>query len=251
MTIRIAVAGKGGTGKTTFAALLIRGCLKQNKIPLLAVDADPNSNLSDLLGMNYQTTIADVREEVRNISAIPAGMSKSDYLNMRLNEIVTESKGVDLIVMGRPEGRECYCYVNELLRGFLSNISKQYACVIIDNEAGMEHLSRRTTDDIDVLFILSEPTAVSLQSAVRVYETAKKIKLNIKKTYLVMNKTETVDQNIVQNFSSASSHTTIEVIGWLPYDKTIFQLSEKGGNLLSLSDNLPIVSSVDSILNKI
>jgi len=243
MTKRIAVAGKGGTGKTTFCALIIKILLSQNKRPLLAVDADPNSNLGELLGINYNTTIADVREELREQKNIPPAMAKSDYIDMRLNQIISEGNGFDLLVMGRPEGRECYCYINELLRGFLSKISKNYTTVVIDNEAGMEHLSRRTTDDIDELFIISEPTFVSIKSAEKIFDLTKKIKLKIKNIHLILNKVK--DQKSIENVTSKSN---LKPEGIIPYDENILKKSESGNDLTSIDEGSPVFSGIKNIL---
>jgi CO dehydrogenase nickel-insertion accessory protein CooC1 len=140
MSLRVAVAGKGGTGKTTLSAALVRVCLEAQAGPVLAVDADPNSNFSLCLGLAESTSLADIREE----KDVPAGMSKLEYMNLRVQECLSEGRGVDLICMGRPEGPGCYCAVNHLLRNELSKLQHAYPVVIIDNEAGMEHLSRRT-----------------------------------------------------------------------------------------------------------
>ncbi|HID11122.1 MAG TPA: carbon monoxide dehydrogenase, partial [Candidatus Latescibacteria bacterium] len=139
----VAVSGKGGTGKTTIAALLVRKLMRMDG-PVLAVDADPNSNLGEQLGMEVGETIGDIREEVLE-EELPPGMTKDRYLELRIQETLTEGEGVDLLTMGRPEGPGCYCYVNHLLRGFLDRLSKNYRHIVVDNEAGMEHLSRRTT----------------------------------------------------------------------------------------------------------
>ena len=183
MAFTIAVAGKGGSGKTTLATLTILQLIRQNKGPVLAVDADPNSNLNVGLGMKFEETIADLREEVLT-KEIPSGMSKTEFFDYRLHECLVEGNKVDLLVMGRPEGSGCYCAVNNLLRQYLSRISKQYKYVVMDNEAGMEHLSRRTTDGVDVLLITSDPTIVSIRSAARIQEIALQIKLKIKDIYL-------------------------------------------------------------------
>ncbi|MCX7661102.1 MAG: AAA family ATPase, partial [Candidatus Omnitrophica bacterium] len=144
---KIAVSGKGGTGKTTISALIIRTLIEDKKIPILAVDADPNSNLYLSLGAKFNRTIADLREEVRDNT--PSGFSKTDYFNLKLQEAISENNGFDLLVMGRPEGQGCYCSVNNLLREYLTRLSKNYPFVVIDCEAGLEHLSRRTSDDLD------------------------------------------------------------------------------------------------------
>jgi len=245
MTKRIAVAGKGGVGKTTFCALAIKLLLEHNIKPVLAVDADPNSNLGDLLGIKYSSTIADIRDEIRENKNIPTGMAKSDYVDMKLNEIISEGAGLDFIAMGRPEGRECYCYINEILRGFLSKITNQYAAVVLDNEAGMEHLSRRTTDNIDTLFIMTDPTIVSINSAKRVSEAAKKLKLKIEKTYLVLNRVKPgVDTSLILK------DVPIELIGRLPREESIVTRSEKGEPLTGLPENNPYIIELNNILKK-
>ncbi|MBU0952055.1 MAG: AAA family ATPase [Elusimicrobia bacterium] len=243
MTKRIAVAGKGGVGKTTFCALIIRQLLKHNLKPILAVDADPNSNLGDLLNIKYDTTIADIRDTIKENKNLPPNMAKSDYVDMKLNEIISEGEGIDFIAMGRPEGKECYCYINELLRGFLSRITKQYAVTIVDNEAGMEHLSRRTTDNVDALFIVTDPTVVSINSAKKVHETAKGLKLKIEKTYLVLNRAK-------KNADAASilKSAPIELIGTLPYEETIISKSENGEPLSGLSETDPYLLELEKIL---
>ena len=245
--MKIAVAGKGGTGKTTFCGLLIRELVADGKTPVLAVDADPNSTLGETLGIEYAETISDCREEIRQEKTIPPGMAKSDYIEMRLNEILVESKGVDLLVMGRPEGRRCYCYVNEILRTYLSRISKSYAHVIMDNEAGMEHLSRRTTDDVDVLFIVSEPTALSIRSATRVMQASVGIGLNIKKTYLVLNKSTKPMQDR-EKFRVPDG--AVETIGVIPYEEAVALMGEKGGNVFSLTEESRCIAEIREIIRK-
>jgi len=183
----IAIAGKGGVGKTTVASLLIRHLLKIDK-PILAVDADPNSNLNKLLGLEYGETIADIREEAKNLAS--ASLSKSDFFNMRLQEILTEGNGVDLLVMGRPEGPGCYCAINNILREYLSKLSKNYKFIVVDNEAGMEHLSRRTSDNIDKLLLVSDPTSVGITSAINAYATAKNAGLKVKDASVLINKSK-------------------------------------------------------------
>ena len=245
MTKRIAVAGKGGVGKTTFCALTIKQLLKHNIKPILAVDADPNSNLAELLNIKYDTTIADIRDTIRENKNLPPNMAKGDFVDMRLNEIISEGEGIDFIAMGRPEGKECYCYINELLRGFLSRITKQYAVTIVDNEAGMEHLSRRTMDNVDALFIVTDPTVVSINSAKKVYETAKSLKLKIENIYLVLNRAK---KNT--DATSILKSIPIELIGTLPYDETIISKSETGEPLSALPETDSYLLELEKILNK-
>lgn len=185
MAYIIAVAGKGGVGKTTISALLVRYLLKIDS-PILTIDADPNSNLNIQLGLEYGETIADIREEAKNLSS--SSFSKTDFFNLRLQEIIVEGTGVDLLVMGRPEGPGCYCAINNILREHLSRLNKNYKFIVMDNEAGMEHLSRRTAGSIDKLLLVSDPTTVGIQSALNVFEIAKTSGLKIKDVSLIVNK---------------------------------------------------------------
>jgi len=244
MSIRIAVAGKGGTGKSTFVALLIHHLLEEKKTPILAIDADPNSNLNELLGLEYKETVADIREEIREEKISPR-MSKPEYLDYCLEQIKVESKELDLLVMGRPEGQGCYCFVNELLRNYLSRLSKNYYAVVMDNEAGMEHLSRRTTDNLDYLFILSEPTLVSVHSAIRIYQTAKQLKLKIENFFFILNftKEEKIQNSIIEEMKKKNLFFSF----YLPEDEEIRQLTEQGKSLFALSTD----SSVSQVVAEI
>jgi len=248
MAFTIAVAGKGGSGKTTLATLAILYLIRQNKGPILAVDADPNSNLNVGLGMKFEETIADLREEVLT-KEIPSGMSKTDFFDYRLHQCLVEGDKVDLLVMGRPEGPGCYCAVNNLLRQYLSRISKQYEYVVMDNEAGMEHLSRRTTDDVDVLLITSEPTLVSIRSAARIKGIALKIKLKIKDIYLIINRvTKSKD---ISSLVSGSVPEKLSLLENIPEDPLVLEASEKEENLLSLPAESPSFQAVGRLMKRL
>jgi CO dehydrogenase maturation factor len=152
----IAISGKGGTGKSTIAALIIRWLKDQELGPILAVDADPNVNLNDLLGIRIEETVGAIREEMKKSAHnLPGGMTKQEFLEYKIHASLRETRDFDLIAMGRPEGPGCYCYANNLLRDILKTLSNNYKRVVIDNEAGMEHLSRRTTQRIDNLLLVS------------------------------------------------------------------------------------------------
>ena len=248
MAFTIAVAGKGGSGKTTLATLAILHLIKQNKGPILAVDADPNSNLNVGLGMKFEETIADLREEVL-AKEVPAGMSKTDFFDYRLHECLVEGDKVDLLVMGRPEGPGCYCAVNNLLRQYLSRISKQYKYVVMDNEAGMEHLSRRTTDDVDVLLITSEPTLVSIRSAARIKEIARQIKLKIKEIHLVVNRTP--ESKDISSLISRSISDSLSLLENIPEDPLVLEASEKEEDLLSLPAESPSFQAVGRLMKRL
>ncbi|MBA7510826.1 hypothetical protein ES705_02815 [subsurface metagenome] len=248
MAFTIAVAGKGGSGKTTLATLTILQLIRENKGPVLAVDADPNSNLNVGLGMKFEETIADLREEVLT-KEIPSGMSKTDFFDYRLHECLVEGDKIDLLVMGRPEGSGCYCAVNNLLRQYLSRISKQYKYVIMDNEAGMEHLSRRTTDGVDVLLITSDPTIVSIRSAARIQEIALQIKLKIKDIYLIINRVAKTKD--ISSLISGTISDRLSLLENIPEDPLVLEASKKEENLLSLPMESPAFQAVGKLMKKL
>lgn len=187
-TFTVAVAGKGGVGKTTFSALAIRHLHEITGDVVLAVDADPNANLHAKLGMAAGRTIGDIREELlAEGDSLPAGVSKQEHVDYQVKLALTEGDGFDLLTMGRPEGAGCYCYVNNILRTFVDSLSEKYRFIVIDNEAGMEHLSRRTTRTSDVLFVVSDASKAALESAVRIAALAREMNLGIERMALVRN----------------------------------------------------------------
>ena len=186
MSFLTAVAGKGGVGKSTLSAMLVRALSESGVV--LAVDADPNSNLGQKLGTDVPGTVGQVREGLLSKGGQPPrDMSKQEYLKLKLREILAEGYGFDLLTMGRPEGPGCYCYVNNLLRVFVDQLMDSYSHVIIDNEAGMEHLSRRTAKEMDLLILVSDPTAVGVATAVRLSELADELDLKVKRKVLLIN----------------------------------------------------------------
>ena len=171
MTKSIAIAGKGGTGKTTIAALIVQHLCRRALGPVLAVDADPDSNLGTFLGIESAQTVGDLREEVlKEIKNFPAGMPKASYVEAGLHELIEEAQGFDLITMGRGEGSGCYCSLNNMIRKFSADLTPSYSWVVMDNEAGLEHLSRRTSVDIDSLIVVVNDNPISLNSAKRIQE---------------------------------------------------------------------------------
>jgi CO dehydrogenase maturation factor len=222
MAYIIAVTGKGGVGKTTISAMLVYHLLKIDK-PILAVDADPNSNLNVALGLKYEETIADIREEVKKQT--PESFSKSEFFGMRLEEAMVEGNGFDLLVMGRPEGPGCYCAVNNILREYLAKISKKYKFVVIDNEAGMEHLSRRTAADVDLLLLVSDPTMVGINSAINAFNTAKSAGIKIKDISLIINKSK---GELELDRSRLIEKAGLKIGAYIPFQDEIEKNSEKG-----------------------
>ena len=241
MTYTIAIAGKGGVGKTTIAALLIQCLLKIDR-PILAVDADPNSNLNVALGLEYQETIADIREEVKR--STPESFSKGDFFNLRLQEAIVEGDAVDLLVMGRPEGPGCYCAINNILREYLEKVAQNYKFVVIDNEAGMEHLSRRTAGSIDLLLLASDPTIVGIRSVINAFRTAKDAGLKIKKFGVLINKSKNpLNDDKIKLIKDAG----LQIDGFIAFQEEIEKESEKGGSLLRLNKN----NGLEDIFNKL
>ncbi len=237
MSLRIAVAGKGGTGKTTLSAGLVRVCLEDQVRPVLAVDADPNSNLGLYLGFPEPTTLAEIREE----KDVPAGMSKLDFVNMRVQECVSEGRGVDLICMGRPEGPGCYCAVNHLLRRELSRLQQNYPVVIMDNEAGMEHLSRRTTDDVDLLLVVLGPDKASAIAAERILAMVPQLQIKVGRVLLVGTRCEPGQE---VNFSSLVPMNVQNNLYIIPEDPAIRSMSIQGQTIFEVAPDSAAVTAI-------
>jgi CO dehydrogenase maturation factor len=233
MAFTLAVAGKGGTGKTTLAALLIQTLIERGDGPVLAVDADPNPNLGYALGCQVEKTISELRDELLDqIRKLAPGVTKNDYLEMGIQECLWEGRGVDLLVMGAGEGPRCYCAVNNVLRRCIDRLRGAYRYVVMDNEAGLEHLSRCTTQDVDVLLIVSNGTPVSLQAASRVHELTEKLALHIGKQYLVLNDVDLTDEARIK---ARAQSTGLELLGVVPSDSRLRQLSGEGEPLTQLA----------------
>uniref|UniRef100_A0A7C2I2B9 Carbon monoxide dehydrogenase n=1 Tax=Ammonifex degensii TaxID=42838 RepID=A0A7C2I2B9_9THEO len=244
----IAVAGKGGTGKTTFVALVVKHLLRAGKRPILAVDADANANLSQALGIEAPDSIADIMRAVsEDRESIPAGMTKDRYVAYRIHQSLAEGKDVDLLVMGGPEGAGCYCYVNNLLRGFIKELAANYPYTVMDNEAGLEHLSRRTTQDVDLLFILSDATVRGVRSAGRIRELADSLRLGVKKKYLVVNRARPDEVKVLE---PEIERTGLEYTGMIPADPAVEEYDLYSRPLISLPDDSPAVAAVGEILRR-
>jgi len=251
MSFTIAVAGKGGTGKSTLAALMILKLVKNGKGAVLAVDADPNVNLNGLLGIEMHQTVGGLREETLKVikkGDFPAGMSKSMYLKLGLEECLIEDKGLDLLAMGRQEGPGCYCLVNSILREFLDSISRNYRYVVIDNEAGMEHLSRRTTRDVNMLLLVSDDNPVSLRSAGNISRMGKELDLSISKKYLILNN---VRETIPLHLEKEIEENDLTFLAKIPQDEFVSSLSKEGRSLKDLPENSPALRSVANLLEKL
>ena len=228
----IAITGKGGTGKTTLAALIIR-IIKESQLgSILAVDADPNSNLAEALGLEVKETIGSILDEISaHPEKIPSGTPKDRFIEYRVQTGIAEGDGVDLLAMGRPEGAGCYCYVNNILRDIVGKLIRDYDYIVIDNEAGLEHLSRRTTRSADLLLVISDATPVGLRCAKRINELAEELKIKIKKRFLIINRcNDNIDKKAIQGLG-------LECAGNIPVDKNIAKASLNGNSLMELKNN--------------
>jgi len=239
MATTIAISGKGGSGKTTLAAMIIRTLLEQPSKPILAVDADPNSCLGLTLGVEPVAVVADLREETRSRSPANAGTDRVRSFEYGLQQVITEANGFDLLTMGRPEGPECYCAVNNLLRKFLDELISAYSFVVIDNEAGMEHLSRRTTNNVDLLCIAAESTPMGTVTAQRIFELAKQLPISVKEIGIIWNRTE-----------SGQKLHGIETFGCIPYDKAVLDASMQGKTIFDIQQDSPAFLAVWKILQQ-
>jgi len=246
MGYTIALAGKGGTGKTTLAALIVR-IIKEKKLgSILAVDADPNSNLAQGLGLEVKETIGSILDEISTgADKIPSGMSKDRFIEYRIQTAIVEGEGFDLLAMGRPEGPGCYCYVNNVLRNIVGKLIDDYDYVVIDNEAGLEHLSRRTTRSADALVVVSDATRVGLVSAKRMNELTKELDIKIKKRLLVINQfNQDLDKEVIKD-------SKLEYIGNIPTDNHIAKISLNGNSLLKLDEDTASLKALRRIGDKI
>lgn len=249
MTKIVAVAGKGGTGKTTIAGLLVRYLQASGRTPVLAVDADPDANLAGALGMTAEKTIGGAREDFfQSKGDIPAGIPKEAYLEVKLHEAVVEGKNVDMLVMGRPEGAGCYCYINNSLRKYLEVLAKNYPYVIIDNEAGLEHLSRRTTQDVDILLVVSDYSANGVRAAKRIGELADELHLRVGARHLIING---APATLAPHFAEEVERAGIPVAGIVPVDELLPQYEREEKPLTALPDSSAAVQSMQHIAQKL
>jgi CO dehydrogenase maturation factor len=247
VTYTIAVAGKGGTGKTTISALVIDYLAKKGSV--LAIDADPSTNLNLALGVSLEDTVGDVREETATaVSAGSAlgGMSKWDYLDFRINEALVEERAFDLLAMGRPEGPGCYCAANNILRTSVDRISDAYDYVVIDNEAGLEHLSRRTTQDVDLLLLVSDPSLRGIIAAGRVAELVDELKTSVGATYLIVNRVN--GDTLAEPLLQAIEEHKLNLAGIIPADPAVNDLDAVGEPLVRLPEDAPVRRSLVEIL---
>lgn len=245
MAFSIALAGKGGTGKTTLAGMLVRYLVAKGKMPVLAVDADSNANFNEVLGVQYAETLGHAREEMKK-GVVPSGMTKDIFMEMKLEEAIVEKEGFDLVVMGQPEGAGCYCAANTLLTNFLERLVDNYPYIVMDNEAGMEHISRLTTRDVDVLLVVADTSRRSLQAAFRIDELARDLNIGVKKSYLVINQAKA---NTAEAMLEMIADSGMQLAGLVPEDDQLYEFDLNGRPTMELDLDNPAVQAAFKIFD--
>lgn len=238
----IALSGKGGTGKTTVSSLLVDSLIRAGERPLLAVDADPNANLHEALGLTVTETLGSMREEAFS-KAIPAGMSRHQYVRLRFRQVLVEGKGVDLLAMGRPEGSGCYCFSNDLLTESIESLQQDYRFMLMDTEAGMEHISRGTLGSPDVLLIVSDPGARGMRTVTRIREIALSLGLPADRMYLV--------ENRVKGGTPCTDDGPVPLIACIPEDPAIEAADLAGVPLVTIPDGSPARVAVAALAGRL
>ena len=254
MGFTIAVAGKGGTGKTSLCGLTIRYLTEKRRGAILAVDADANANLNDVLGVKVHATVGKLRETsleaIKSTAPRPGGMSMEQLFDYQIQQALIEAKGFDLLVMGRPEGSGCYCAANNIIRKYMDKLADTYPFTVMDNEAGLEHLSRRTTQDTDLLMIISDSSVRGIMTAGRIGELVNELKLNIKRSVLIVNRVQdgtSKDKSLL----NALEQQGVEFAGFIPADELIFEYDLNGKPLIQLPPDSKALTSFYSVLDKL
>jgi CO dehydrogenase maturation factor len=254
MGFTIAVAGKGGTGKTSLCGLTIRYLTERRRGAILAVDADANANLNDVLGVKVHATVGKLRETsleaIKSTAPRPGGMSMEQLFDYQIQQALIEATGFDLLVMGRPEGSGCYCAANNIIRKYMDKLADTYPFTVMDNEAGLEHLSRRTTQDTDLLLIISDSSVRGIMTAGRIGELVSELKLNVKRPVLIVNRVQdglSEDKSLLH----AIDQQGIEFAGFVPTDELIFEYDLNGKPLIQLPPDSKALTSFYSVLDKL
>ncbi|MEZ4568396.1 MAG: AAA family ATPase [Desulfobacterales bacterium] len=247
MAYTIALAGKGGVGKTTIAGMLIKYMVKNGKKPILAVDADSNYNLNEVLGVKVSDTLGNAREDMKK-GNVPPGMTKDIFISMRLEEAVIETGDYDLIVMGQPEGTGCYCAANTLLLNCLERLSDNYPFIVMDNEAGMEHISRLTTRNVDLLIIVGDASRRGLQAAFRINKLASELNIGVTKSCLILNQ---VKNGVPDDMKQLIADEGLDLAGTVPEDEEVYEFDSSGRPTIELSDDNPAQQAAYEIFDRI
>lgn len=250
MSYLIAVTGKGGVGKTTLSSLLVRALVDRGSTPVLAIDADPNSCLDAALGLQAERTVGRAREEMRDaVQGGLIGVSKQELLQLKIAESLVESTGFDLIAMGRPEGAGCYCYANNVLKNVIAEIAGQYPTVVLDNEAGLENLSRRIVQKVDVLTLVSDNSNAGLETLVRLHGLAKEMNIQYGKLVLVINRVRR--GKLPERAQEIQQRTGADLVIGLPDDGEVADYADAGRPLIELPASNPVYQEIRGLADKL
>ena len=247
MSFLIAMAGKGGTGKTTTAGLLLRYLVEHGKTPVLAVDADANSNFNEVLGLQVEMTVGQAREEMKKGGGL-VDITKDQLIEMRINQCLVETDGFDLIAMGQPEGPGCYCAANNLVAHFMDVLAKNYPFILMDNEAGMEHMSRLTTHAVDLLVLVSDPSWRGIQAVGRLKDLAQALKIVVGRTALIVNR---ASNGLSDRAAAEIEARGLELVGLIPEDPLIAEFDSQGRPTYRLPANSPALQAAYEIFAKL
>ncbi len=244
----LAVSGKGGTGKTFVSTMLVRNFAKLGSLDILAMDADPDSNFAEALGQNVERGIGDIREEILKSDNMPPDVTKDVLLESGIFEIMNETDDFDLVTMGRSEGSGCYCAINHILRNVIDRLSKGYDVTIIDCEAGLEHLSRRTTRSVDIMLVVTDPNRNGLLTAKRIKNLADEVSIVFKHTLLVANK---IDPELLPYFNKTAEELGLEIAGYIPDDSLVAEYNLAGKPIIDLPDDAPSVQAFEKMFDMV
>jgi len=248
----IAVAGKGGTGKTTLCGMIVKHLAGREKGQVLAVDADPNSNLNEVLGVPAPTTLGDIREEVLKTTTgenAPGGMTKQEYMDFMFGDALREEDSFDLLVMGRTQGEGCYCFINGILRTQIDKYSSAYSHIVIDNEAGLEHISRGTLPKVDTLILVSDCSRRGIQAAGRAAVLVEDLKLKPSTLRLVVNRVP--DSGLAAGIKEEIKAQNLDLLGTIPQDEAVYQYDSEGKPIVGIPEDSPMKIAVKAIITEL
>ncbi len=250
MTKIIAMAGKGGTGKTTTSALLLKYLTERHMTPVLAVDADANANLNELLDLDVQLTLGKIRKDIK--SDMPSGMSRDQFMEMKIHQSLIEEQGYDLMVMGQPDGPGCYCAANQYLAMTMDKLSENYKFIVVDNEAGMEHLSRMNLREIDCLLIVSDPSARGILTARRIADITGPLQLMVKNKFLIVNRApDPVPEALQEKIDQAVAEADLPLGGIISSSDDLVAHELNGSSYLNLPDDSKVVQQSSTIFDTV
>jgi len=249
MNIKIALAGKGGTGKTTTSGLIIRSLVEKKKGTVLALDADPNSNLNEILGVKVTNTVGMIREDFKKEAPrLSAGIYKDQLVEMNIHQALVESKRFDLLAMGRGEGPGCYCYANNLFKKYIDILQENYHYIVMDNEAGLEHLSRRTTSDVNFLLIISDPSPKGILTASRIRDLSEEMNINAEKIFLIVNRTSGKLDERLQNYIKEKK---LDLLGIVNEDNSIYEMDINEKTVFDIPEDSIALKQVQDLIKKL